>query len=385
MIPETLSKLKKIKKRRILVISASGVKGGIQSLYLQTTNPWEILSYAFIPYIKKIDDILEKYSISNSCISPSEQSWLDYKMSMQFVESARVALSQQPTALRTPHLIVLNKPVVWKGATGENLQQFTWDISFGDAQYLASTFKTPVLTDLVRHNILAGGPGNLPLNPGNIRITSRCNGIVALINIGLISHISVIDTENSSLLVDSDTGPGTCLLNKLIKEYGNGIGFDRDGSLASQGNIDGTCLNHFAEHHWFLKPAPKTANYDQFDGFLDDPRLNSLNDADKISTVTSLTARTAYDFFKREYNLKSSPDTIYLSGGGANNLALMDYLQTYFDPLPVKSIEEIGIPTDTRIPLALGLTVDSYICGNSIFWETGNTPRIEPLGRLVLP
>lgn len=382
---DILSKLKKIKKRRILVISASGVKGGIQSLYIHTTNPWEILSHAFVPYIKKIDDIIGKYSEPDVSISPSEQSLLDYKLSLQFVESARVALSQQPMALRTPHLIVLNKPVLWKEPLNENAQQITWDITSGDPQYVASTLKIPVLTDFTRHNIIAGGIGNLPLNPGNLRISSRCSGIVVFINIGLVSRMSIIDTTNSTLVADSDFGPGTCLLNKLLKNCGNGIDFDRDGSMASKGKINGNCLNSLAEFEWFNEAAPKTANHNQFDSLLDNQELCQLDIEDKIATITSLTARSAYDFFKREYKLKTPPDTIYISGGGANNLTLMDYFQTHFDPLPVKSIEEIGIPTDMRIPLALGLTADSYLSGNSIPWESGNSPKTEPLGRFVLP
>jgi 1,6-anhydro-N-acetylmuramate kinase len=83
---------------------------------------------------------------------------------------------------------------------------------------VAITFNVPVLTDFVRHNILAGGAGTLPTNPGNQIIASRSSGIAVFLNIGAICRMTIIDVATSTVLVDSDCGPGSCLQNKFIKE-----------------------------------------------------------------------------------------------------------------------------------------------------------------------
>ena len=386
MIPQSLNKFRKIKKRRVLVISASGMQGGIQSLYLGLNGgTWEIISHAFMPYSQKIASLIEKCAVNESEIKISEFGWLDYKLSSLFVECAKTTLAQMPSALKPPHYIILNKPGIWKGETGEKLQQSHWNVPVGDAQFVASTLGVPVITDFIRHNILAGGPGVLPHIPGNFIIASKCTGIVVFINIGVNTRISIIDTSTNSLICDSDSGPGNCLLNKTIQQLNSPEGFDRDGSFAAQGEVNGLSLNKLAADPWFLKPSPKQASTNQFKSLLDDPSLQELSPSDLTATVTALSAKTAYDFFRREYRPEAMPASVYVSGGGSHNLTMIEYLSTYFDPLPVKSIEELGIPSNMRIPLALGLSVDSFLTGTTIPWETGNNPRIDPVGRWVVP
>lgn len=381
-----LSKLKKIKKRRILVISGGGVLGGIQCLYLTSNGNWDILASSFSPYPQKIANLIEQSSGDETQVKLSDLAWLDYKLSTLFVESAKTALMQTQTISRSPHYIILNKPIIWRGSTGENQQQANWDIPLGDAQYVASTFSVPVLTDFVRHNTLAGGSGVIPTNPGNQIIASRCTGLSVFLNIGVICRMTVVDPSTSSVLIDSDCGPGSCLQNKIMKEILNSKdGFDRDGSFAADGQVEGNCLNSLATADWFMKQAPKYAGQNEFDFLLQNPLLKSLPLADQAATITALTARSAYDFFRQEYKLKLNPQAIYISGGAVNNLTLLEYLKTYFLPVPVYSIEKLGIPADMKMPFALGVTSDSYISGSSIPWESGNNPKIEPLGRWVLP
>jgi 1,6-anhydro-N-acetylmuramate kinase len=115
------------------------------------------------------------------------------------------------------------------------------------------------------------------------------------------------------------------------------------------------------------------------------PCLANLSAYDKLSTLTALTARTAFDLFKREYRHVIAPETIWVSGGGANNLTMMEFLKTYFNPLRLKRTDEIGIPPQLFAPLALGLTVDSFCMGQAGTWKYGNNPEIEGIGTWVLP
>lgn len=382
----SIGKFKKLKKRRIIVISAGGPQGGIQCIYFNASATWEILSHAMMPYPQKVAHLIEKISLGiTDTLKPSDYAWLDFKISQLMVECVRTTLAQVHRAASTPHVAVLNKLSLWKGPTGENYQQQNWDLSAGDAQYIASSLGIPVLTDFIRNNILAGGSGILPLDPGNLSIAQKFPGLVIFVNIGMVSQMTIVDTSTSTLITDSITGPGTYLIDKVTKDISSTENFDRDGSFASQGKVDGECLNTLVTSPWFLKTAPKFASPDQFDDLLDDPTLKTLQPFDRLATITALTARSLYNFYRSEYKGIIIPDKIYISGGGAYNLTLLEYLSAYFQPIQIKSIEETGIPADMRLLLALGLTVNSLLSGNAVPWQTGSNPKVSSIGRWHLP
>ncbi|KMQ50315.1 Anhydro-N-acetylmuramic acid kinase [Chitinispirillum alkaliphilum] len=386
MSADIQGKLKRKKNRRILIISAGGIQSGIQALYIGTENgSWNIHSKAFIPYPKKVGTLIGKLIETQDPITPSELAWLEYKTTMLFLESATAALAQAPKAIGKPHFVVLNKLTLWKGKTGENLQQSNWNLTVGDAQFVASSLNLPVFTDFIRHNILAGGPGVLPLFPGILKISKQVSGPAVFVNIGLLSRITIIDNDNSTLITESDSGPGTILVDKCAQAADSPDGFDRDGNLSQKGVVNTESLETLSSEPWFKKPAPKHSSIDSFLHLLEKEEIKSLDPIDRVATITALTAKTIFDFYTREYPLKTNPGAVWISGGGSNNLAIINYLSAYFDPIPIRTIEELGVPADVKIPLALGLSVDTFISGNSVPWETGNNPVIKPLARWITP
>jgi len=380
------SKLKLLKKRRVLVISAGGIQSGIQALYLGIKDQeWEIYSKSFLPYPQKIASLIEQLNETLDPVKLSDLGWLDYKITTLFLESARNALAQTPKSNANPHYIVLNKPTLWKGGTGENLQQSSWNLTLGDELLVAKSLGLPALTDFIRHNILAGGPGVLPTFPGSLIAAKQTDGISLFVNIGLVSRMTVIDKNSSALLFESDTGPGTVIIDKCAKEANCPEGFDRDGKLTAQGTASAECLEALSKDAWLTKAAPKQASPEIFIHLLRHPCLEPLSPVDRLATITALTAKSIYDFYRREYREAAPPQALWVSGGGINNLALLDFLTTSFDPIPVRSVEELNIPADMKIPLTLGLTADAFIAGKKVPWESGRNPKIEPLARWVLP
>lgn len=379
----SITKLKKIKNRRCVVVSCGGPQGGIQSLYFSSNGQtWEILAHSKISYPQKVASTLERiYSGSSLGLTPSELGYLDFKVSQLMLESVKTTLAQTSRSVNTPHVIIVNKMTLWKGLTEENCQQHYWDVGAGDPQLIASSLNVPVVSDFARNNLLAGGTGAIPVNPGNRIILSKCPGITMLLNIGIFSQLTIIDTSKPSVLADSITGPGTCLIDRVAKSILEVESFDRDGNLASLGKVDGELLNTLVSAPWFIQNGTKMASSAQFDYILDIPELTNLPQHDRIATITALTARSIYNYYRSEYKETNAPDRILISGGGANNLTIQEYLKTYFQTIPISSIETLSIPVDMRVPFALGLTVNASISGMPVPFENGTVPKVSSIGR----
>jgi anhydro-N-acetylmuramic acid kinase len=198
----------------------------------------------------------------------------------------------------------------------------------------------------------------------------------------MLAHLFIFDTHANHIILDTDIGPGTCLINKAAQEANCPDRFDRDGSESAQGKIDAGCLEILTSQEMFCLASPRQASLSELTKLYDHPCMKALTPRDKLATLTALTARTVFDVYKNNYRHVVKPETIWVSGGGANNLTLLDFLTTYFAPIPVKRIDEAGVAAELFIPLALGLTVDAYCVGDSTL-KSGNTPKIEKIGTWV--
>ncbi len=374
----------KKKRRRIIVLSAASVHTGMQCLYIDVQKTaWRIIDYQCIPYPQKLNAALTGAE-QNSSGQIAKLALIDRLFSTFFIECTNTLLQPLPRAERKPDLFVLNRMQLWKKAP-EGLADSIWNYSPGDPQPLAGAFKIPVIYDFVRNDILRGGVGSLPLQAGDCILARQAGPIAAFINIGLSSRLTLIDNERSTTLVDSDTGPGACLINRAAKEAGCESGFDRDGSAAARGEVNTDCLEALANNEWFGIRDKKEASLEMMSSLYNEQCLRTLSPIDRLATVTALTARTISNYYYAQSVPDPKPAAFYCSGGGANNLLLMEFLSAYFSPTPVKSVEELGIPAEGRIPLSLGLTVQLAL-ENQHARRIGN-PKASgaPLGKWIFP
>jgi anhydro-N-acetylmuramic acid kinase len=374
----------KKQQRKILVISAGGEVSGIQGLYFVChEGTWEIVSHTFIPYPRKIDSLIEH--CRRQAVSVADISWLECKITQLFIECAKAVLMLAPRGLRKPDLALINQLALFKGTTGEEGQFGTWNLTIGDPQLFAGSFDVPVLSDFSRYSLLAGRDGGLPHLEGNLLIAQRYSGMVVLLNIGLLAHMTLLDRTLNRCILNADTGPGMYLINRCAIECGCPDGFDRDGLKAANGTVNADCLEELASSPWFMRKTTGDAFGEVFDPLLLKPGIMSLAPNDRLATITALTARTIYDFFKTHYKESVQPEAIVISGGGANNVSLLNYLTAYFGQVPVITCDKLGIPVDMRIPLALGLSVDSFLLGKNAATESGKKPAPYQIGRLSMP
>jgi anhydro-N-acetylmuramic acid kinase len=375
------AQLNKLKSRRYLIVSAGGPQSGIQGVYLAIEDrKWSILSQALIPYPRSVKeaifDILKNPQVM---IQAETIRQLDFKISTLFLECAKTICAATQKSQQQPHAIAMNKFILGRENHNESSPPFSSKIELGDAHQLFSWFKIPTITDFNHFDIPLGKIGDLPLFPGLSLIKGDADVVVAHCTIGMLAHFFIYDTNANHTILDTDIGPGTCLINKAASEAKCPDYFDRDGSASAQGKVHVGCLQLLASHKELSSPVPRSISLSEIMQLYDHPCLQSLDAIDKLSTLTALTARTIFDVYKNIYRHVVKPETIWLSGGGANNLTLQEFLRTYFAPLPVKRIDEAGVPVELFVPLALGLSIDAYYTGDFRL-KKGNMSEIEELG-----
>jgi anhydro-N-acetylmuramic acid kinase len=215
---------------------------------------------------------------------------------------------------------------------------------------LAELCGIDVIADFRSRDLAAGGQG-APLVPAFHRAifgqdAAQCT---AVINIGGISNISVLNADGTTL--GFDCGPGNALMDHWCQQH-TGAAFDRDGAWAATGTVNSTLLTALQAEAYFKRQPPKSTGRDLFNsawlehGFKNLPNLNSarqINEQDVQATLTDFTAWAC-----AEDVLRFAPDAsrVVVCGGGALNHHLMQRLAARLSGIKVVTSEARGIPVD---------------------------------------
>ncbi len=377
--------LAKMKKRRIMVLSAGGPHAGVQCLYLLVQpSGWEVRAHAFVPYPPALKELLTQFREQGTTTAGLEElAALDRKVTLFLGECAEALLSRLPGFRRRTDLVCVNRPVLWKGPVEEGRDDGEWPLEPGSVTELSSRLSAPVLTDFTRASYSFESAVGLPLQAGVLSLSRGLGAPLALINIGLLSRALLTDSAGTAILVDRQLAPGTLLMNLAAREWCPD-GFDRDGTFAGQGTADDECADKLCRALDEMGAPEKNATRQDFSVLLDHASLQGKEPHDKLATLTAMNARSLYLFLKSVHEDLVSLGTLWVSGGGSHNLTLLEYLQAYFDPVSVRRVETLGFPPEALVPAALGLSVNAYLDGRPVWFTADMPPRPESLGTWVL-
>ena len=244
-------------------------------------------------------------------------------------------------------------------------------IQAGDPKILYSFFKKPVVYDFRFNDIGKKGNG-APLVPIlDWYLYKKSIHPTISINIGGISNISYISSENKKNIIGFDTGPGMCLIDQFVKKNWS-LEYDKGGLLSSKGKIDNDLINYILESdkNIYFKP-PKSLSVEYYNmKFLNRIR-NKFNQLDNYSFLRTLVYYTAITIYinVKEYILKISNSNIkiIISGGGVKNTVLFTDLKHKFSNMIVEKIDNNGINIDNKesfLMCLLGYTRYNEILSN---------------------
>jgi anhydro-N-acetylmuramic acid kinase len=241
----------------------------------------------------------------------------------------------QVTAIGSHGQTVRHQPGAFDGV-GYTLQ-------LNNPALLAELTGIDVVADFRSRDVAAGGQG-APLVPAfHQSVFGKMGEIVAALNIGGISNLTILGPHMADDVLGFDCGPGNALMDAWCQQH-LGLPYDADGAWAASGRIHEGLMAALLDEPYFSQTAPKSTGRDLFNAYWLQQKLEgfgSIEPRDVQATLTDLTARVCATDVKR-YGAHSK--NLIVCGGGAFNACLMAKLQSHLPSLKVCSSEQFGLP-----------------------------------------
>lgn len=227
------------------------------------------------------------------------------------------------------------------GQTVRHRPELGYTVQIGNAALLAELAGIPVVADFRSRDVAAGGQG-APLVPAFHRAVFATPGVHrVIVNVGGISNLTDLAADGAA--GGFDCGPGNLLMDGWIRLH-LGQAYDRDGTWAAGGAVIPELLTAMLAHPFFGQSPPKSTGRDSF--YLDWVRQlvrPGMGARDVQATLLELSARCIADAILRYC---ASAGEIYLCGGGAHNLALLQRLRTLLPKRNVETTDRLGIAAE---------------------------------------
>ncbi|MBQ9245741.1 anhydro-N-acetylmuramic acid kinase [bacterium] len=225
-------------------------------------------------------------------------------------------------------------------------------LQLGDISVIS--YKTGITTvgDFRTKDMAADGQG-APLVPFADKILFGTDVNRCIQNIGGISNVTVLSNECDIFAFDN--GPGNMLIDYFVKKLFF-KDYDKNGEIASQGNIDNQWLQKLLTEPYYAIKPPKTTGRELFDDKYAEKIYKTApqNKYDVISTITALTAKVIAESYRNFVLPKTSVKEIVIGGGGAYNKTLLSFLQNYMLDITIKTHDDFGIPNKLKEAIAFG-------------------------------
>lgn len=220
-----------------------------------------------------------------------------------------------------------------------NNQAYT--IQLGNHARLAELTQITVVGDFRSRDIAAGGQG-APLVPAfHHAVFAASDKHRVIINIGGIANLS--DLPINGKVTGFDSGPGNLLMDAWTLQH-TGHPYDAGGAWAVRGEVNQALLQSFLSDPYFAQPIPKSTGRDLFNQAWLNEHLQRYADTPQ-NVARTLLELTAITIAQALLQYCPGAEAVYVCGGGAHNLALIDRLQTLCG-LSIQRTDILGVGVD---------------------------------------
>jgi anhydro-N-acetylmuramic acid kinase len=195
----------------------------------------------------------------------------------------------------------------------------------GDGASISAITNLPVVSDFRSMDVAKGGQGAPLVAIGDELLFNEYD---YCLNLGGFANIS---GKVGPYRVSFDICPANIILNRTARDLN--LDYDKDGEIAARGAINYTLLDHLNQIDYYKKPFPKSLNRDWINSELwqivkDGEKLTP---EDKMKTFVDhigIQIANSIDYLSQK---NSTGKKVLVTGGGAFNITLMDYIKTHSD------------------------------------------------------
>ena len=322
----------------------------------KTPQDIKIMGHSYVPYEDAIKEALLRLHSPNT--NELEESLIIGNTISKKAYEAIDALLKK-TSITSKDI----KAIGFHGQTVRHQPQKGFTLQIGNPALLAELSNINVIADFRSRDVAASGQG-APLVPAfHHEIFSHPTTYRAILNIGGIANVTLLNPKTS--VSGFDTGPGNLLLDHWSKTHLHRA-FDENGAWAKEGKLIKTLLDAFFEDSYFEKTAPKSTGRDYFnEAWLNKQLQKSYATQDIQRTLLELTASSIAKA------IDSNISEIYLCGGGALNIFLVERLKTLMPKTHIQLTDVLGIPTQYVEAAAF-----AWLAKQTLFLKPGNIPEV---------
>ncbi len=272
-----------------------------------------------------------------------------------------------------------------------------------DPSRIARRFGCPVVSDLRQADLAAGG-GGAPITPLADWVLFRGEADApparAIVNLGGFCNVTVLKKESDEATpIESGQAPrrsnegerpagvrgfDVCACNQVLDAVARavlGARFDEDGRAARSGRAVASAVDPLYRQLCSQRtPARSLGTGDEATGWVQG-HCDSVTPADLAASAVAAVARCIGESIEA-----AAVDEIYVAGGGARNLALVEALAGQCRA-PLARSEAIGVPVEARESLAMAVL--GALCADGVAItlpsDTGCQDPAPVAGRWCLP
>jgi anhydro-N-acetylmuramic acid kinase len=217
-----------------------------------------------------------------------------------------------------------------------------YTLQIGDANVIAERTGICTVADFRRRDVAAGGEGAPLVPPFHADVFGRTGQRRAIVNIGGIANVTVLDGHR--VVAGFDCGPGNTLLDAWVHRH-RGDSFDAHGAWAGEHTADTALLSALMEDAYFHRAGPRSTGPEHFNlAWLEHRLPDDINPGDVQATLAELTVHAIVESLG-EYDM---PEALFVCGGGARNTDLMRRLHTRIQDAQIRlgTTDELGIDAE---------------------------------------
>ncbi|MEX0845149.1 MAG: anhydro-N-acetylmuramic acid kinase [Balneolaceae bacterium] len=207
-----------------------------------------------------------------------------------------------------------------------------------------------------------------------------------LLNLGGIANFTWLPSkESGKKVITGDTGPANTLINEAMQKYYDQP-FDKDGKVASNGNVHSGFVKYVLLDPYFSKSFPKSTGQEEFRLSYIESLMQGhgilLSHDDLIASLTAITSHSisrAADEITGDQHFEC-----YVSGGGVHNKSLMNDLKNQISQADFISFEKLGIPSDAKEATMMVYFANELIAGEGFIIPRVTDKKVH-LGKISLP